>query len=294
MKKGIIAGVALLSTLSMAALGAFASNGVPAAHAAQVHQTAKHTAAQLKLQHIYLTIMPGTQLGPDKKLHDTYSPADFTVVQGVPVQVTIYNYDGGPHSFTSPTFGLNEVIPGSTKTGVPNVKTFTFTPKDTGAFTWRCDLQCDGGSGTDFSMWNDGYMVGTVTVVPNNHNEQFVTLTIQGGLDFGPVKKTKHGTSTMHDAFSPASFTVTPGIPVHLMVYNWDTGEHSITSSALGLNLMMKGADKAGDFKANNFVFTVPKAGKYKWACEVKCDGGMTSYSMTHVGYMEGYINATN
>ena len=293
MKKGIIAGVALLSTLSMAALGAFTSNGVPAAHAAQVHQTAKHTAAQLKLQHIYLTIMPASHLGPDKIMHDSFSPADFTVVQGVPVQVTVYNYDGGTHSFTSSALGLNVDFAGSKKTGVPSVKSFTFTPSKTGSFTWECVLQCDG-QAKGWAMSHDGYMMGKVNVVPNNHHEQFVTLTIQGGLDFGPVKKTKHGTSTMHDAFSPASFTVTPGIPVHLTVYNWDTGEHSITSSALGLNLMMQGADKTGDFKANNFVFTVPKAGKYKWQCEVKCDGGMTSYSMTHVGYMEGYINATN
>ncbi len=293
MKKSIISSVAVMSTISMAALGAFSVGTLPV-QAAQVHHTAKHAAPKLKLQHIYLTIMPGSHLGPDGKMHDSYSPTDFTVVQGVPVQVTIYNYDGGPHSFTCPTFGLNVVIPGTSKNGVPNVKTFTFTPQNTGSFMWQCELQCDGGSGTDFSMWNDGYMVGTVKVVPNNGNEQFVTLTVQGGLDYGPTKKTKHGTSNMHDAFSPASFTVTPGIPVHLSVYNWDTGDHSITSSALGLNLMIKGADKAGDVKANNFTFTVPKAGKYKWQCEIKCDGGMTSYSMTHVGYMEGYINAVN
>ena len=294
MKKGIIVGVALLSTLSMAALGAFSSNGVPAAHAAQVHPTVKHAAAHtVKLQHIYLTILPGARLGPDGKMHDTYSPADFSVVQGVPVQVTIYNYDGGPHSFTSPAFGLNEVIGGSTKTGVANVKSFTFTPKNTGSFTWRCDLQCDGGSGTDFSMWNDGYMVGTVKVVPNQ-KEQFVTLTIKDGLKFGPTKKTKSGTSNMHDSYSPADFTVTAGVPVHLTVVNWDTGDHSLTAPELGVNKVFPGASKEGVPSVTNFTFTVPKSGKYKWQCEIKCDGGMQSYAMTHDGYMLGYITAVN
>lgn len=293
MKKGIIVGVALLSTLSMAALGAFSSNGVPAAHATQVHHTAKQAAAHtLKLQHIYLTILPASHLGPDKIMHDSFSPADFSVVQGVPVQVSVYNYDGGSHSFTSSALKLNVMIKGSPKTGVPSVTTFKFTPTKTGEFTWECVVQCDG-QANGWAMSHDGYMMGKVNVVPN-HNEQFVTLTIKDGLKFGPTKKTKHGTSNLHDSYSPADFTVTAGVPVHLTVVNWDTGNHSLTAPEIGVNKVFPGAAKEGVPSVTNFTFTVPKSGKYKWQCEIKCDGGMQSYAMTHDGYMLGYITAVN
>ena len=287
MKKGIIAGVALLATLSMAALGTFSGNAVPAAHAAQVHHTAKPAAAHtLKLQHIYLTILPGSHLGPDKIMHDSFSPADFSVVQGVPVQVTVYNYDGGGHSFTSSALNLNVMIKGSAKNGVPSVTTFKFTPTKTGAFTWECVVKCDG-QANGWAMSHDGYMMGKVNVVPN-HNEQFVTLTIKDGLHYAAVDK------QLHDSYSPADFTVTAGIPIHFTVVNWDTGSHSMTGLEIGLNKVFPGASKEGVPSVTNFTFTVPKAGKYKWQCEIKCDGGMKSFSMTHDGYMVGYITAVN
>ncbi len=288
MKKSIIAGVATLSTLSIAAMGGFVGNAAPAAQAAQVHHIAKHAAAHtLKMQHIYLTILPGEHLGPDGKMHDTYSPADFTVVQGVPVQVTVYNYDGGPHSFTSTSLKVNKMIPGHKNKGVPSVTTFQFTPAKTGAFTWLCDVKCDG-QANGWAMSHDGYMMGKVKVVPNNHKEQFVTLTIKDGLQYAAVDK------QLHDSYSPASFNVTAGLPVHMTVVNWDTGSHSMTAPEINLNKVFPGASKEGVPSVTQFTFTVNKAGKFKWQCEISCDGGMKSFSMTHVGYMVGYVNAVN
>ena len=50
--------------------------------------------------------------GPDGTWHDAFLPADFTVHAGDKVTVTVENYDGGPHTFTSPAMGVNAMIPG--------------------------------------------------------------------------------------------------------------------------------------------------------------------------------------
>src|SRR5689334_19526925 len=50
--------------------------------------------------------------GPDGTWHDAFLPADFTVHAGARVTVIVDNYDGGPHSFTSPAMGVNQTIPG--------------------------------------------------------------------------------------------------------------------------------------------------------------------------------------
>jgi heme/copper-type cytochrome/quinol oxidase subunit 2 len=232
---------------------------------------------------ITLTILPGAHLGTDGKLHDTYIPADFKVVQGVPVTLKIYNYDDGEHSFTSKALGVNFLVKGSTKKGVAKVNTFTFTPTKAGKMDWHCAMKCDGGM-QSYAMTHDGYMKGVVDVVPFN-NQQYIDLTIKDGLKYAA----KDG--KLHDAYSPTDFTVQKGVPVHVTVTNYDTGEHSMTSSALGLNQVMKAAKKTGDPTTTTFTFTPKKDGTFDWHCAISCDGGMSSYSMTHQGYMQGKIN---
>jgi membrane fusion protein, multidrug efflux system len=99
------------------------------------------------------------RLGPDGKWHDAFLPADFKVHPGAKVTVTVANYDGGAHTFTSPSLGVNATLPaGSMKH--PHQTTFTFTaPKKAGRYAWWCAIPCD-----PWAMAHDGYMRGYVTV----------------------------------------------------------------------------------------------------------------------------------
>lgn len=102
------------------------------------------------------------KLGPDGKWHDAFLPGDFTVHAGAKVTVTVYNYDGGPHTFTAPGLGINEMIPGGggSLTAAPKEVSFTFTaPAKAGRYQWWCTVPCD-----PWAMTHDGYMRGYVTV----------------------------------------------------------------------------------------------------------------------------------
>ncbi len=98
--------------------------------------------------------------GPDGTWHDAFLPADFAVQAGATVKVTVVNYDGGPHSFTSPQLGVNQTIPGGGSLTAPRTVTFTFTaPKTPGKYAWWCAVPCD-----PWAMAHDGFMRGFVTV----------------------------------------------------------------------------------------------------------------------------------
>jgi heme/copper-type cytochrome/quinol oxidase subunit 2 len=97
--------------------------------------------------------------GPDGKWHDAFLPANFTALAGVPVRVTVFNYDDMPHSFTSSALHVNKVIP-SAKGEKPSKTTFVFTPKKAGKFLWWCAVPCD-----PWAMGHAGYMRGYVKVV---------------------------------------------------------------------------------------------------------------------------------
>jgi uncharacterized cupredoxin-like copper-binding protein len=127
---------------------------------------AKQAAPQFKAPHFALqaTLVirsDGEQgkKGSDGKWHDAFLPANFTVLAGVPVKVTIYNYDDMPHSFTSSTLHLNKVIAKGSETA-PSKTTFTFTAPKAGKFLWWCALPCD-----SYSMSHVGFMRGYVNVV---------------------------------------------------------------------------------------------------------------------------------
>ncbi len=100
------------------------------------------------------------RMGPDKQWHDAFLPADFTVRAGATVKVTVVNYDGGPHTFTSPAMNVNAIIPGGGSMSAPRTMTFTFTaPTKAGKYQWWCAVPCD-----PWAMSHDGYMRGVVTV----------------------------------------------------------------------------------------------------------------------------------
>jgi plastocyanin len=98
--------------------------------------------------------------GPDGQWHDAFLPADFTVHAGATVTVTVENQDSGPHTFTSPSMNVNQIISGGGSASAPQQVTFTFTaPAKSGKYAWWCATPCD-----PWSMAHDGYMRGYVTV----------------------------------------------------------------------------------------------------------------------------------
>ncbi len=114
----------------------------------------------------------GGMLGPDNKTHDTIMPSNFTVYVGEIVNLTIINYDEGPHTFTSPGLGVNFKFPGTKGNGVPPVSYFQFEATKPGVFFWYCNTPCDKGqggwamtSGPNGEQAQPGYMAGYVTVL---------------------------------------------------------------------------------------------------------------------------------
>lgn len=114
-------------------------------------------------QHVSLVINPGYKLGSDGKLHDAYTPGNFTVSSESPVQLTVYNFDGGTHTFTSNDLGVNIKVAASKQQGSPQATTGTFTPNKKGTFKWLCADPCDGQNG-QWAMTHNDYMMGNVTV----------------------------------------------------------------------------------------------------------------------------------
>jgi heme/copper-type cytochrome/quinol oxidase subunit 2 len=117
-----------------------------------------------KVQYVSMVVNPGYKLGSDGKLHDAFTATDLTVKAGQPVELTVYNFDGGDHTVTNKDLGLNLNVTPSKTNGTPSVSTIQFTPTKTGKFVWNCADKCDGGNG-QWAMAQPGYMMGTFNVV---------------------------------------------------------------------------------------------------------------------------------
>ncbi|UOF92091.1 hypothetical protein LSG31_07770 [Fodinisporobacter ferrooxydans] len=133
------------------------------AMAHQGYMQGKITVTDQKVQHVSMVINAGYKLGPDGKLHDAFTPGNFTVNSGEPVELTIFNFDDGKHTFTAPGLNVNAQISGSTKKGEPSITKVTFTPQKSGKFQWNCTLKCDG-ENQEWAMSHNDYMMGDVTV----------------------------------------------------------------------------------------------------------------------------------
>lgn len=124
---------------------------------------AHHAVTIMTPAQVNMVIVPGVRLGPDKKMHDAFTPTDFSAKAGQKIVLTVYNYDGGDHSITAPALSLNLVIPGAKQDGVPAIKTFTFTIKKAGAYHWLCVVPCDDDA-KGWAMSHDHYMAGTIMI----------------------------------------------------------------------------------------------------------------------------------
>jgi plastocyanin len=151
--------------VSVVALSSNSSTSSPAPSVVSANNSAMTTriAPATKPEALTLSVKADDEhgrKGPDGKWHDAFLPADFTVHAGAKVTVTVENYDGGPHTFTSPSLGVNAIIPGGGSLSAPQRVTFTFTaPKKTGKYQWWCAAPCD-----PWAMAHNGYMRGFVTV----------------------------------------------------------------------------------------------------------------------------------
>ncbi len=103
-----------------------------------------------------------------------------------------------------------------------------------------------------------------------------VDLSVSPGIKPGPGGK-------LHDAFSVTNFTVRVGQPVKLVIDNTDTATHSITSAAAGVNIVVRPG-------VHTYTLVVRHSGRFAWMCTYPCD----PYSMSHFGYMRGYITAVD
>jgi plastocyanin len=101
-----------------------------------------------------------------------------------------------------------------------------------------------------------------------------VYLTVSPGIKPGPDGK-------LHDAFSVTNFEVHAGQAVKLVINNTDSGPHSITSPNAGVNILVRPG-------THTYTLLVRKNGRFEWYCTQPCD----PYSMSHVGYMRGYITS--
>ncbi|WML43046.1 hypothetical protein [Neobacillus sp. PS3-40] len=117
-----------------------------------------------KVQYVSMVMNAGYKLGSDGKLHDAATGGDMTLKAEVPVELTVYNFDGGSHTVTNKDLGLNLEVTPSKKDGSPSVSTIQFTPSKAGKYMWNCMKPCDG-ENKDWSMAQPGYMMGNFTVV---------------------------------------------------------------------------------------------------------------------------------
>lgn len=273
--------VAVLGLTACGTSAPAATSSTPAATPA-VAQTTQVTRSKVAEQS--MTIKPGLKLGSEGKMHDSFSPSDLTVTQGVETKVTVYNYDDGAHDIVNADLGLKVQIPGSTKAGVPSETTFTIKSDKIGDYHWLCDVACDS-EAKGWAMTNDGFMAGKIHVVaPANQDE--VAMTVLPGTKLGPDGK-------MHDIFSTANLNIVKGISTKVTVYNYDDGAHDIVASDLGLKVQIPGSTKKGEPSVTTFTITAPKTGDFHWLCDVACDTDAKGWAMSQDGFMAGMIHVT-
>jgi plastocyanin len=146
--------VVALAAVAVASLGVTACSGASQAAApAPAAATAPGDTSSYGTNAITLNVVPKaiTMSGIDSAMHDAVLPSSWVVKKGETFTVTVINYDGGPHTITAPTLGLNFVTAAgkedpTTKKVTPTTSTTTFVATKTGVFHWYCNVPCDGPS----------------------------------------------------------------------------------------------------------------------------------------------------
>lgn len=118
-------------------------------------------------------------------------------------------------------------------------------------------------------------IVNVVRVSDTTPIQRTIYLSVSPGIKPGP-------NGQLHDAFSVTNFTVRAGQPVKLVINNTDSTDHSITTlHGGGVNIIVRPG-------LHTYTLLVHSRGRFLWTCTQPCD----PYSMSHVGYMRGYITS--
>jgi plastocyanin len=165
-----VGAVAVSLTMGLSACGSSSSSTTSGGSSSSTAAGSGAQTAALQIMGSAMAAKNGI-LGPDKAGHDTYVPSKLTVKAGVPVTITVKNYDEGPHSFTVTSLGINETISGHVSATQPSTTTFTVTFPTAGTYRWYCAIPCDAKHGgwamTPDSKGHgpsqDGFMAGYVT-----------------------------------------------------------------------------------------------------------------------------------
>ena len=104
---------------------------------------------------IKLSVAGANKMGPDGKLHDSFSKTNFAVKVGQPTRLRIANADDVPHSITSAATGVSITVR-------PGVHTYTMVATKAGRFEWVCVIPCDSDA-NGWAMTHPGYMAGYIT-----------------------------------------------------------------------------------------------------------------------------------
>lgn len=137
-----------------------------------------------------------------------------------------------------------------------------------------------------------GYnLKSTSTTVSGTAKYANITLVVQGDVELGPD-------GLLHDAFSPCNFTVYAGQTVNLTIINYDTGQHSFTSTTLNVNFQVPASTVNGVPSVTTFQFTETQSGVYRWWCADPCDTDAGGWAMTtgsdgqpaQIGFMGGFV----
>jgi uncharacterized cupredoxin-like copper-binding protein len=151
----VIAGLAILAALVMStvALVLSGSRSSPARTVTQPALAATPTAGPSPV--ISVSVAGSNKMGPDGKLHDSFSKTNFAVKVGQPTRLRINNTDAGTHSITAPGTGVSIVV-------LPGVHTYTINATTAGRFEWICIIPCDSDA-KGWAMSQPGYMAGYIT-----------------------------------------------------------------------------------------------------------------------------------
>jgi uncharacterized cupredoxin-like copper-binding protein len=103
---------------------------------------------------ISLSVAGSDKLGPDGKMHDSFSKTTFAVKVGQPVRLRIDNKDSSAHSIVAPAAGVSITVR-------PGVHIYTLVATRAGRFEWVCTIPCDGDA-NGWAMTHPGYMAGYI------------------------------------------------------------------------------------------------------------------------------------
>ena len=100
-----------------------------------------------------------------------------------------------------------------------------------------------------------------------------------------PLGGVKGPDGLVHDAFVPASVSMTKGTKYDVTIYNYDTQSHAWMLPTFNIDVMVP-AGSASAPSVTHFTLTPKSAGTFQWFCPLPCD----KWAMANNGFMRGYL----